>query len=346
MPGISSLMYCPRAHALDSLHAPMHTLLRRSPWALAALVTLAGCSDLGEPIRLTPHAKLSASALDFGTVAVSASVTRSVIVGNTGDGDLHGTASVSCSNYSIQSGGGAFTVPPAGQHTVIVAYAPSGTGASSCQLDLGPDIPPVGLTGAGALQSPGALCVLSDTTLDFGTAAVGGSGQLGFSISNPGTAALILNVVPTCGDFTVVQGGGRSTLEPGGMLLVSVQFVPSVGGAISCTIAVGPGCPEVRVHGSATSVSFASDIRPILTSTCALGCHFFGHTTDLVNVPSSFYPGHVLVIPFDPDHSLVYQKITGPPPGLGVRMPEIGAPLNAAQIDKFRRWILEGALAN
>ena len=324
----------------------MNTLLRKSPWALAALVALAGCSDLGEPIRLRPHVELSATALDFGTVAVSATVTRSVIVGNSGDGDLHGAASVSCSNYSIQSGGGAFTVPPAGLHTVVVAYAPSGTGSSSCQLDLGPDIPPVSLTGAGALQAPGAQCTLSDTTLDFGTAAVGGSGQLGFSISNPGTAALILNVVPTCGDFTVLQGGGPSTLDPGGTLLVSVQFVPSAGGPLSCSIAVGPGCPEVRVHGFATSVSFASDLRPILTTKCALGCHFFGQTSDLVNVPSSFYPGHVLVIPFDPDHSLVYQKIAGPPPGLGVRMPEIGIPLNAAQIDKFRRWILEGARDN
>ena len=323
----------------------MHTLLRRSPWALAAMVALAGCSDLGEPIRLAAHAELSATSLDFGTVAVSATATRSVIVGNSGGVDLHGAASVSCPGYSIQSGGGAFTVPPAGQHTVVVAYAPSGTGSSSCQLDLGPDIPPVSLTGAGALQAPGAQCALSDTTLDFGTGAVGGSQQLGFAITNSGTAALILNVVPTCGDFAVVQGGGPSTLPPGGVLQVGVQFVPSAGGQISCNIAVGPGCPEVRVHGFATSVSFANDIQPILGARCS-SCHLFNRTTDLVNVHGSFYPAHILVIPFDPANSLVYLKITGPPAGLGARMPEVGLPLSGAQIDKFRRWILEGALDN
>jgi len=295
---------------------------------------------------LSPHAELSATSLDFGTVAVSASVTRSVIVGNSGGADLHGSASVACGGFSIQSGGGAFTVPAGGQHTVVVAYMPSGTGTSSCQLELGPDIPPVSLTGAGALQAPGAQCALSDTTLDFGSGAVGGAQQLGFTITNSGTASLILDVVPTCGDFNVVQGGGPSTLAPGGVLQVGVQFVPSAGGPISCSIAVGPGCPEVRVHGFATSVSFANDIRPILTTTCALGCHFFRRTADIVNVPGSIYPNYTLVIPSDPAHSLIFIKITGPPPGLGVRMPEIGPPLTAAQIDKFRRWILEGALDN
>jgi len=324
----------------------MNTLLRMGPWLLAASVVIAGCSDLGAPIHLSPHAELSATSLDFGTVAVSAKVTRTIVVGNSGDGDLHGDASVTCPGFSIQSGGGAFTVPPGGTHPVTVAYAPGGTGPSSCELDLGAGIPTVALSGAGALQAPGAKIALSDTTLDFGTGAVGGAQQLGFTITNTGTASLILDVVPTCGDFTVVQGGGPSMLAPGATLTVSVQFAPSSGGTISCSIAIGPGCPEVKVHGLVTSASFAKDIQPILTTTCALGCHFFGHTTDIVNVPGSIYPDHILVIPGDPAHSLIFIKITGPPPGLGSRMPELGAPLTPAQIDKFRRWISEGALNN
>jgi len=324
----------------------MKAPLRIGPLALVAVVAMSGCSDLGEPIHLSPHAELSATALDFGTVAVSSTVTRSVIVGNSGGSDLHGTASVACDDYAIQSGGGAFTVPPSGQHAVVVAYSPSGIGTTNCELGLGPDIPAVGLNGAGALQAPGAQCVLSDTTLDFGTLAVGGSSPLGFRISNPGSQPLIVDVVPNCGDFTVVAGGGPSTLAPGGTLMVGVQFAPSAGGPISCAIAVGPGCPEVRVHGFATSVSFANDIRPTLTTTCALGCHFFGRTTDIVNVHGSIYPDQILVVPGDPAHSLIFIKITGPPPGLGARMPEIGPVLSAARIEKFRRWILEGARDN
>jgi hypothetical protein len=333
----------------------MNTRLGNGLRALLALMALgsglAGCSDLGEPIKLTPRAEVSATALDFGTVAVSASASRSVVVSNSGTGTLNGFASVRCPVYSIQSGGGSFTVAPGGEHTVVVVYAPTTTGQSPCQLLLGGDIPPVDLNGEGALQAAGSQCVLSDTTLDFGSGAVGGAKQDGFTITNPGTAPLILNVVPTCGDFTITTGGGPSTLEPGGSLPVGVQFIPSAGGQISCTIAVGPGCPEVRVHGFATSVSFASDIRPILTGFTSANpcgfCHSWPTTSSIVNVPGSFYPAHVLVKPGDPANSLIYIKIVGTPPsGLGARMPQSFPPLTAVQIDKFRRWILEGALNN
>ena len=339
-------MHCPDARTLDSLRAPMNKPIRIGFWALVAALGVSGCSDLGEPIRLSPHAELSVTSLDFGTVAVSATATRSVIVGNSGGGDLHGTASVACPNYSIQSGGGAFTVPPGGQHAVTVAYAPGGTGSSNCQLDLGPDIPAVTLTGAGALQAPGAQCVLSDTTLDFGSGAVGGSQQLGFTITNPGTAPLILDVVPTCGDFNVIVGGGPSLLAPGGMLNVGVQFVPSVGGPISCTIAVGPGCPDVRVHGFATSVSFASDIRPIFSTRGCLSCHGWTRTSQIVGVVSQLgYAPAVIVAPGDLLNSVLYQKITNTG-RFGQLMPEGGPQIPLAERDKFRRWILEGALNN
>ena len=324
----------------------MNRHLGKGSWALVTALCVVGCSDLGEPIHLQAHAELSASALDFGTVAVSASATRSVIVGNSGGADLHGSASVSCPGFSIQSGGGAFTVPPAGQHTVVVAYSPSATGASACQLELGPEIAAVSLTGAGALQAPGAQCVLSVPSLSFASTAVGGSAQSGYTISNPGTAPLLLDVVPSCNDFVVLSGGGPSTLEPGGSLAVTVQFVPQAGGAISCSIATGPGCPDLTVNGTATSVSFANDIRPVLTSTCALGCHFFQRTTDIVNVVSMLgYAPHVIVKPGDLAGSVLYGKITNSGQ-YGQRMPEIGQPLSATKIDQFRRWILEGALDN
>jgi hypothetical protein len=106
-----------RPRALAGLHALLHTLLRAGAWALVAAAALTGCSDLGEPIRLSAHAELSVASLDFGTVAVSGSATRSVIVGNSGGADLHGSASVACSNYSIQSGGPAAPALPTASST-------------------------------------------------------------------------------------------------------------------------------------------------------------------------------------------------------------------------------------
>ena len=71
--------------------------------ALVAL-SMAGCSDLGSPLKLLPHIELSPAALDFGTVVVSGATTRSVLVGNSGNAPLNGFAAVACPGYSIDSG--------------------------------------------------------------------------------------------------------------------------------------------------------------------------------------------------------------------------------------------------
>src|SRR5262249_35615713 len=111
----------------------------------------------------------------------------------------------------------------------------------------------------------------------------------------PGTAPLLLDVVATCPDFVVTSGGGPSTLPPGGSLSVSIQFVPQGGGPVACAIANGPGCPQMSVNGFATSVSFASDIKPILVSSGCRGCHFefTSQASQIVNVPANGYGGAV-----------------------------------------------------
>ena len=86
-------------------------------------------------------------------------------------------------------------------------------------LTLGGTIPPVTMIGAGALQNPGALCVLSVASLDFGSTAVGQSKLAFYVVRNPGTAPLILDVVPTCSDFVVISVGGPSTLAAGDSLV-------------------------------------------------------------------------------------------------------------------------------
>jgi hypothetical protein len=49
-----------------------------------------------------------------------------------------------------------------------------------------------------------------------------------------------------------------------------------------------------------------------------------------------------LVVPGNPDMSLLYRKLTDMPP-CGSRMPPTGA-LTAAEIGRFRTWIANGAL--
>ncbi len=317
-------------------------------WTLVAALALAGCSDLGSPLKLLPRIELSASSLDFGTVVVSGSATRSVVLRNSGTADLHGFAAVSCAGYSIDSGGGGFTVPPAGQHTVVVRYQPSAVGSSPCELSLGNGLPPVTLSGSGALQAPGAVCTVSVDSLGFGTLSLPGNKLSLFKVFSTGTAPVILDVVASCGEFSVLGGGGPRTLAPGDSLTVTLGFAPAAGGHFACTIATGPGCPDVAVTGDATSVSFTTQILPIFNrgpNNCNF-CHIFQSTSDLVSVPAPGYPGAVRIAPFDLAGSVLYGKIAGTRQ-YGQNMPLGSSTLiPISERNLIRTWILEGAHNN
>jgi hypothetical protein len=108
-------------------------------------------------------------------------------------------------------------------------------------------------------------------------------------------------------------------------------------------------------------VSFASQLQPILTASCASSqCH---DTTSpaaglpltagtayaaMVNVPAAAPCGsYKLVAPGDPDRSLLLFKLQGTGPCFSGGLMPKGAPaLSPAQIQRFRDWIAHGALNN
>ncbi len=103
--------------------------------------------------------------------------------------------------------------------------------------------------------------------------------------------------------------------------------------------------------------SFAGDIQPILTSSCALStCHAAPGQAGLilsagqsygllVNVNSSEVSTLMRVRPSLPDSSYLVVKIEGRQ-SVGVRMPATGTPLSSTNIQLVRNWISKGALNN
>jgi hypothetical protein len=154
-----------------------------------------------------------------------------------------------------------------------------------------------------------------------------------------------LDVVSGCGEFSILAGGGPRSLAPGDSLAVSLGFAPSAGSHFACTIATGPGCPEVAVTGDGFTVSFASDVRPIFISDHCNTCHIYWQASDLVDVPAGIYAPAVYAKPFDPGHSVLYGKVTGNR-AYGTRMPELYPPLTSTKINLIQTWILEGAHNN
>jgi hypothetical protein len=64
----------------------------------------------------------------------------------------------------------------------------------------------------------------------------------------------------------------------------------------------------------------------------------------LVNVPSTFNPGAIRVVPGDPENSYLIHKLEGRSGIVGLRMPRSGPPyLTEGQIRVIRRWIENGA---
>ena len=313
--------------------------------AISASVAV-GCSDLGEPFRLVPQPEVSTIALDFGTVAVGGSATRTVTVSNAGTADFTGIAGVSCPGFTLDSGAGPFTVPPGGRHQVVVRFTPGGVGSFMCELMLGVGLEPVALEGQASNQLPGSQCVVTPLTLEFGSLFAGQSRLLAFKIHNPGTAPTSLDVVSDRPTFAILSGAGAATLAPGDSVTVTVSFVPAASGADSCLIATGPGCPQVRGRGFGTTVSFARDIRPIMGRRFCDSCHEFRTTSQLVNVTSQLgYAPAVLIQPFNLSGSVLYGKITNSGQ-YGQLMPEGGPLMPLSERNLFRDWILEGATNN
>lgn len=128
---------------------------------------------------------------------------------------------------------------------------------------------------------------------------------------------------------------------------------------VMTVLVIAQGCTHDSLTNPAPSeVSFSSDIQPILNLNC-VGCHVAGGAAgsyliltsadsylNLVNQSSKQNSFWKLVIPFKPDSSLLYLKISSSNPPVGNRMPSGGSALNASSIVAIKNWISNGAKNN
>ncbi len=95
------------------------------------------------------------------------------------------------------------------------------------------------------------------------------------------------------------------------------------------------------------NVSFARDIAPIFEYKCNFsGCHSDGVNSDYIMTSWSGVTTYPIVIPGNPDNSILVLRITGRVPPV---MPPIGSyatPITSEQERGIRTWIKEGAENN
>jgi hypothetical protein len=109
---------------------------------------------------------------------------------------------------------------------------------------------------------------------------------------------------------------------------------------------------------TAPAIELSTDVQPILSASCGFaGCHGGGSPTlglnlssgntfaSAVNVNSTEVPALKRVSPGSPSTSYLVHKIEGSQ-SVGARMPLGSPPLSAADIQKIKDWITQGAKNN
>lgn len=215
----------------------------------------AGCSSIscigaGEA---HPICELNPASLDFGVVPIGTFADRSFTITNTGGGKIAGMATVetACGDFTISSGGEAFSLSAGASISVTVRFTPHFAVLSSCPVTFGAgandvcsDLP---CTGTGL----GPVCVVSPTTLDFGTLEAGERATRTFTVTNAGGGNLNGVVFRTCPNFVLDAGDGSYSLGPGASLTVTLAYAPSSPGSHVCRVETG--CSDAVIgNGIAT----------------------------------------------------------------------------------------------
>ncbi len=193
--------------------------------------------------------QVSPSGLDFGQVSVGANAVRSFSITNTGCTVLEGAVSESCAEYSIVSGGGAYLLAAGQVRSVTVRFTPASPGVKTCTVQTGPAGSPCSSVACEGEGLP-AGCSVSPTSLSFGPVELGSYTDRSFTITNGGSTTLSGTVSESCGQYSVVSGGGSYSLGAGQSRTVTVRFEPTSCGTKTCKVETGSdACADVDCSG-------------------------------------------------------------------------------------------------
>jgi hypothetical protein len=206
-----------------------------------------------------PVCSVTPDFLQFGALPVGQNKDLDFTIENTGGGTLVGTVAASCTDFTVYSGGGAFSLGAGESKPVTVRFSPTGPGPKTCLVTTGTACADVVCEGEGeALPS----CLVDPTELDFGQVTVGDFTELSFTVYNTGGGDLDVDVTEGCDDYDITAGGGAQSIPGGDSLVVTVRFQPSGIGPAPCTVSVGGGCSDVDCTGEGTAIAVSVDIRP------------------------------------------------------------------------------------
>lgn len=223
-----------------------------------------GLSGTGQPAP-APRISVSPTALDFGTVTVGASTSRTFTIGNTGTAQLTGALALATPTSDYTFSPTAFSVAPGGTQVVTVTFGPTQAVTSTDTIvvssnDTTNPTVSVSLTGTG-VSAPVATIALSPSALAFGTVTVSSSASLVTQVQNTGTAPLTVSAISLCsGTSTAFSWSPAApfTVNPGSAVALTVTYAPLAAGVDTGCLALASNDlanPSVQLTLSGTGVA-------------------------------------------------------------------------------------------
>ncbi|MDH3300131.1 MAG: choice-of-anchor D domain-containing protein [Acidimicrobiia bacterium] len=220
-------------------------------WAVVAVEIKGG--PAGPPI---PDIAVNPGSVAFGPVVTGSSGSASVSVTNEGTGPLSVSATTlggaNSGLFSIDSGGGAFTLAPGASQNIDLLFSPTALGSFSATLTIDSDDPDepsvvVPLSGDGVSAPPPDIAV-NPTSVSFGSVLIGSSASASVTVSNEGTGSLSVTATTlggaNSGLFSIDSGGGAFVLAPGESRAIGLSFSPAALGSFSATLTIDSDDPD------------------------------------------------------------------------------------------------------
>lgn len=260
---------------------------------------------------VVPSISASPDAVNFGSVNVRDHADETIVISNSGSGDLN-ISSVSfigsgSAHFAIQSGGGTTDISPGSTHDIVVRFNPEYIGSVSADLQIesnDPDDNPyfISLTGTGLAP----VIYASPNPADFGNLDLNAYSEITITLTNNGNTSLdITNTYLTgtdAGQFSIESGGGSATVIPGDSHNIIVRCSPVSAGEINAVLSIESNDPNenqyiitLRCTGIAPDIHVSpssADYGDVLTGKNSTKSFSISNTgNSLLNVTSATITG-------------------------------------------------------
>ncbi len=157
--------------------------------------------------------------IDFGNVNVGQFSDQTITITNqaTSNATLTGSVGALSAPFSVQSGGGAFSLTPGQSVTVTVRFSPTAEGAAASNLSIIHNATnqtnPTSIPLIGTGVTPGIHISVNPASLNFGNVTVGQSSSQNITITQPSHFDRTLNRKCGCPNGSLLDCQWRRTLQ-------------------------------------------------------------------------------------------------------------------------------------